>query len=40
MLSGRNVLQKQAYLRMEQAFVSTGPFARDELGVYRNISTG
>lgn len=39
-LSWRNVLQKQAFLRMEQAFVSTWPFARDELGVYRNISTG
>ncbi|MDD3645840.1 MAG: ATP-binding protein [Candidatus Gracilibacteria bacterium] len=40
MLSGRNVLQKQAYLRSEQAFTSTGPFAIDELGVYRNMSTG
>lgn len=38
-LAGRNVLQKQSYLRAEQAFVSTGPFARDELWVYRNIST-
>ncbi|NVP18021.1 DUF87 domain-containing protein [Candidatus Gracilibacteria bacterium] len=39
-LSGRNVLQKQAFLRSEQAFISTGPFCKDELGVYRNISTG
>ncbi|MDD2870467.1 MAG: ATP-binding protein [Candidatus Gracilibacteria bacterium] len=39
-LAGRNVLQKQAYLRAEQAFISTGPFCKDELGVYRNISTG
>ncbi|MCH8518997.1 DUF87 domain-containing protein, partial [Candidatus Gracilibacteria bacterium] len=39
-LAGRNVLQKQCYLRPQQGFVSTGPFARDELGVYRNISTG
>lgn len=39
-LAGRNVLQKQSFLRAEQWFISTGPFARDELGVYRNISTG
>ena len=39
-LAGRNVLQKQSYLRAEQGFISTGPFAKDELGVYRNISTG
>jgi len=39
-LAGRNVLQKQSFLRAEQAFISTGPFAKDELGVYRNISTG
>lgn len=39
MLSGRNVLTKQAFLRVEQAFVATGPFAKDEVGVYRNIST-
>ena len=38
-LAWRNVLQKQSYLRAQQGFVSTGPFARDELGVYRNIST-
>lgn len=38
-LAGRNVLQKQSYLRAEQGFISTGPFAKDELGVYRNIST-
>ncbi len=39
-LAWRNVLQKQSYLRAEQWFISTGPFARDELWVYRNISTG
>jgi len=39
-LAGRNVLQKQSFLRAEQWFISTGPFAKDELGVYRNISTG
>ncbi|MDD5770402.1 MAG: DUF87 domain-containing protein [Candidatus Gracilibacteria bacterium] len=39
-LAGRNVLQKQSFLRAEQGFISTGPFCRDELGVYRNISTG
>lgn len=39
-LAGRNVLQKQAFLRSEQAFISTGPFCKDELWVYRNISTG
>ena len=39
-LSWRNVLQKQAYLRSEQWFVATGPFAKDELGIYRNMSTG
>lgn len=39
-LAGRNVLQKQSFLRSEQGFISTGPFCRDELGVYRNISTG
>ena len=39
-LSGRNVLQKQAYLRSMQGFVATGPFAKDELWVYRNMSTG
>ena len=38
-LAGRNVLQKQSYLRAEQGFISTGPFAKDDLGVYRNIST-
>lgn len=38
-LAGRNVLQKQSFLRSEQGFISTGPFCRDELGVYRNIST-
>jgi len=39
-LAWRNVLQKQSYMRTEQAFISTGPFCKDELGVYRNISTG
>lgn len=39
MLNGRNVLEKQANLRTEQWFISTGPFAKDELAVYRNIST-
>lgn len=39
MLSWRNVLQKQAYLRSEQGFVSTWPFATDEIWVYRNMST-
>ena len=38
-LAWRNVLQKQSYLRSEQGFISTGPFAKDELWVYRNIST-
>lgn len=38
-LAWRNVLQKQAYLRSEQAFISTWPFCKDELWVYRNIST-
>lgn len=38
-LAGRNVLQKQSYLRAEQAFISTWPFCKDELWVYRNIST-
>jgi len=40
MLSARNVLQKQAYLRAEQWFNSTWPFAIDEIWVYRNMSTG
>lgn len=39
-LSWRNVLQKQSYLRTEQWFISTWPFCKDELWVYRNISTG
>jgi len=38
-LAWRNVLQKQSFLRAEQGFISTGPFCKDELGVYRNIST-
>lgn len=39
LLSGRNILTKQAFLRTEQAFIATGPFCKDEVGVYRNIST-
>ncbi|MCT4617108.1 MAG: ATP-binding protein [Candidatus Gracilibacteria bacterium] len=39
-LAGRNVLEKPSIMRMEQGFISTGPFAKDELAVYRNISTG
>lgn len=39
-LAWRNVLQKQSYLRTEQWFISTWPFCKDELWVYRNISTG
>lgn len=39
-LWGRNVLQKQSFLRAEQGFITTWPFCRDELGVYRNMSTG
>jgi len=39
LLAWRNVLQKQVYLRAEQAFISTGPFAKDELWIYRNMST-
>ncbi len=39
MLAGRNILTKQSFLRAEQWFVATGPFARDEVNVYRNIST-
>lgn len=39
-LWGRNVLQKETHLRMEQWFITTWPFARDEIWVYRNMSTG
>ena len=39
MLAGRNILTKQAFLRSEQGFIATGPFARDEVNVFRNIST-
>ena len=39
-LAWRNVLQKQSYLRSEQGFISTWPFCKDELWVYRNMSTG
>lgn len=39
MLAGRNILTKQALLRAEQGFIATGPFAKDEVNVYRNIST-
>lgn len=38
-LAWRNVLQKQSYLRAEQGFISTWPFCKDELWVFRNIST-
>lgn len=38
-LAWRNVLQKQSFLRSEQWFISTWPFCKDELSVYRNIST-
>jgi len=38
-LAWRNVLEKQSYLRAEQGFISTWPFCKDELWVYRNIST-
>lgn len=38
-LAGRNVLQKQSYMRAEQGFTATGPFAIDELGVFRNMAT-
>ncbi|MDD2565899.1 MAG: DUF87 domain-containing protein [Candidatus Gracilibacteria bacterium] len=39
LLSGRNILTKQCFIRSEQGFVGTGPFAKDEVSVYRNIST-
>ncbi|EKE29461.1 MAG: Type IV secretory pathway VirB4 component-like protein [uncultured bacterium (gcode 4)] len=39
LLSWRNILTKQAFLRSEQGFIWTGPFAKDEVAVYRNIST-
>ncbi len=39
MLSWRNILTKQAFLRAEQWFIATWPFARDEVNVFRNIST-
>lgn len=39
MLHGRNILTKPALLRTEQGFTATGPFCRDEVSVYRNIST-
>ncbi len=38
-LAWRNVLQKQSFMRAEQGFISTWPFCKDELWVYRNIST-
>jgi len=38
-LSWRNVLQKQAYIRSMQWFVSTWPFAKDEIWVYRSMLT-
>lgn len=39
MLAGRNILTKQTFLRAEQGFIATGPFASDEVNVFRNIST-
>lgn len=39
MLAWRNILTKQTFLRSEQGFISTGPFAHDEVNVFRNIST-
>lgn len=39
MLHGRNILTKTALLRAEQWLTATGPFCRDEVSVYRNIST-
>lgn len=39
-LAWRNVLQKQSYLRAEQGFITTWPFCKDDLWVYRNMSTG
>lgn len=39
LLSWRNILTKQCFLRSEQGFIWTGPFAKDEVTVYRNIST-
>ena len=39
MLAGRNILTKQTLLRTEQGFIETGQFARDEVNVFRNIST-
>jgi len=39
MLHGRNILTKPALLRAEQGYTATGPFCRDEVSVYRNIST-
>jgi conjugal transfer ATP-binding protein TraC len=39
MLHGRNILTKTALLRAEQGFTATAPLCRDEVSVYRNIST-
>jgi len=39
LLSWRNILTKQCFLRSEQGFIGTWPFAKDEVSVYRNIST-
>ena len=39
MLSWRNILTKQCFIRPEQWFVWTWLFAKDEVAVYRNIST-
>lgn len=39
LLSWRNILTKQCFIRSEQGFIGTWPFAKDEVSVYRNIST-
>lgn len=39
LLSWRNILTKQCFIRSEQGFIWTWPFAKDEVAVYRNIST-
>ncbi len=39
LLNWRNILTKQALLRSEQWFIATWPFCKDEVWVYRNIST-
>ncbi len=39
LLNWRNILTKQSFLRSEQWFIATWPFCKDEVWVYRNIST-